>query len=83
MTEISKTAQNPKPFKKGSLVRVNRMAYAESLESMASDANPPDYIFDGPGELLLVKGDYCQIRWRRPVPDVWLKIDQLEAWDSN
>ncbi|KGG13254.1 hypothetical protein EV05_0933 [Prochlorococcus sp. MIT 0601] len=50
---------------------------------MASDANPPDYIFDGPGELLLVKGDYCQIRWRRPVPDVWLKIDQLEAWDSN
>jgi hypothetical protein len=27
-----------------------------------------------------VKGDYAQLRWRRPVPDVWLRLDQLEAW---
>ena len=39
----------------------------------------PDYIFEGPGELLVVKGDYGQVRWNRPVPDVWLRMDQLEA----
>jgi hypothetical protein len=27
-----------------------------------------------------VKGDYGQVRWRRPVPDVWLKLSQLEVF---
>ena len=39
-----------------------------------------EYIFQGPGELLTVKGGYCQVRWRMPVPDVWLRTDQLEPW---
>ena len=30
-------------------------------------------------ELLVVKGDYGQVRWNRPVPDVWLRMDHLEA----
>jgi hypothetical protein len=67
-------------IKKGALVRVNRQAYRNSLEAQASDQHPPDYIFEGPGEVLLVKGDYAQLRWRRPVPDVWLRLDQLEAY---
>ncbi len=67
-------------FRKGSLVRVNRKAYENSLESVASDALPPSYIFEGPGELLAIKGLYGQVRWRMPVPDVWLRVDQLEAW---
>ena len=74
---------SPKPaksFRKGALVRVNREAYQNSLESAASDSFLPNYIFEGPGELLAVKGDYGQVRWRMPVPDVWLRIDQLEAW---
>jgi len=73
----------PKPFKtfrKGSLVRVNRKVYQNSLESTASDQIFPEYIFEGPGELLIIKGEYAQVRWRPPVPDVWLRIDQLEAW---
>lgn len=70
-------------LKKGSLVRVNREAYARSLEAQASDSQPPDYIFEGPGEVLLVKGDYAQLRWRRPVPDVWLRLDQLEAFPAS
>jgi len=37
----------------------------------------------GPGEVLVVKGDYAQLRWRRPVPDVWLRLDQLEAWSAG
>ncbi len=43
------------------------------------DPTPPDDIFEGPGELLVVKGDYGQVRWNRPVPDVWLRMDQLEV----
>jgi hypothetical protein len=27
-----------------------------------------------------VKGDYAQLRYRRPVPDVWLRLDQLEVF---
>jgi hypothetical protein len=66
-------------IKKGSLVRVNRQAYANSMEAKASDAAAPDYIFEGPAEVLLIKGDYAQVRFRRPVPDVWLRSSQLEA----
>ncbi len=77
LSSIKKTA---KPLRKGSLVRVNREAYVNSLEALASDNLPPNYIFDGPGELLAVKEDYGQVRWRRPVPDVWLRMDQLEEW---
>lgn len=67
-------------LKKGSLVRVNRQAYARSLEAQASDSDAPAYIFEGPGEILAVKGAHAQLRWRRPVPDVWLRLDQLEAF---
>lgn len=67
------------PLKKGSLVRVNSAAYNGSLEATASDALP-SYVIEGPGEILAIKGDYAQLRWRRPVPDVWLRLDQLEAF---
>ena len=79
-TSTAAPAAAPAPLKKGSLVRVNRQAYDSSLEAAASDGVPPDYIFEGPGEILAVKGDYAQLRWRRPVPDVWLRLDQLEAF---
>ena len=68
-------------IKKGTLVKVNRAAYGGSLESKASDATAPDYLFEGPAEVLLVKGDYAQLRYRRPVPDIWLRLDQLEAFN--
>jgi hypothetical protein len=29
-----------------------------------------------------LKGDYAQLRWRLPVPDVWLRLDQLEAFGA-
>ena len=72
----------PKKFRKGDLVRVDRLLYQNSLECSASDSDAPDYIFEGPGEVLVIKDEYCQVRWRRPVPDVWLRIDQLEAWSE-
>ena len=66
-----------KKLKKGDLVKVDREKYSNSLESKSSDTNLPEYIFQGPGEILLIKDNYCQVRWRRPVPDVWIKLDNL------
>jgi len=73
-------APAPAPIKKGSLVKVNRAAYGASLEAKASDGEAPAYLFEGPAEVLAVKGDYAQLRYRRPVPDIWLRLDQLEAF---
>ena len=69
-----------KKFRKGDLVKVDREKYSNSLESKASDPNLPEYIFQGPGEVLLIKGDYFQVRWRRPVPDVWIKSDHIVSY---
>ena len=66
-----------KKFRKGDLVKVDREKYLNSLESKASDENLPEYIFEGPGEILLIKGDYCHVRWRRPVPDVWINSNNI------
>ena len=64
-------------LKKGSLVTVNRDAYLADVSSAASDPDPPEYLFLGPGELLQVKADAALIRWRLPVPDVWLPVGVL------
>lgn len=79
-TATPSPAPTPAPLKKGSLVKVNRAAYAGSLEAGASDPVAPDYLFEGPAEILTLKGDYAQLRFRRPVPDIWLRLDQLLAY---
>ena len=71
-----------KPIKKGSLVYVDKDIYIKSVESLASDTDLPSYIFEGPGEILGIKDDYAQVRWRRPVPDVWFKLNQLKEYLS-
>ena len=69
-----------KPLKKGSLVFVDREIYIKSVEALASDNDLPNYVFEGPGEILAVKEEYAQVRWRKPVPDVWFKLDQLKEY---
>ena len=69
-----------KPLKKGTLVVLDREKYKNSLESFASDIELPNYVFEGPGEILGIKEDYAQVRWRRPVPDVWFKLEQLKEY---
>ena len=69
-----------KPLKKGSLVFVEKSIYDKSVEAFASDIDLPSYVFEGPGEILIVKEEYAQVRWRRPVPDVWFKLDQLKEY---
>jgi hypothetical protein len=79
-TETPAAPAKAEALKKGSLVRLNLQAYRGSLEASASDPVPPAYLVEGPGEILAVKGDFAQIRWRRPVPDVWLRLDQLQGY---
>ena len=50
-----------KPLKKGSLVFVDRENYLRSIEALASDHDLPNYVFEGPGEILSVKDEYAQI----------------------
>ena len=69
-----------KLLKKGSLVFVDGDSYSKSIEALASDTDLPNYVFDGPGEILVIKEDYAQVRWRRPVPDVWFRLDQLKEY---
>ena len=69
-----------KKLRKGDLVKVEREKYINSLESKASDENLPKYIFEGPGEILLIKGDYCHVRWRRPVPDAWIRCEHIALY---
>ena len=69
-----------KPFKKGSLVFVDSNVYLKSVEALASDNDLPSYVFKGPGEILIIKEEYAQVRWRRPVPDVWFKLEQLKEY---
>ena len=69
-----------KPLKKGNLVYVDKDIYSTSIESLASDIDLPSYVFEGPGEILSIKEDYAQVRWRRPVPDVWFKLNQLKEY---
>lgn len=82
-TPVTPGAPAQTPLKKGSLVRLNRARFEGSLEAAASDSQLPGYVLEGPGEILAVRGDYAQLRWRRPVPDVWLRLDQLEAWPAT
>ena len=69
-----------KPLKKGSLVCVDKRIHEKSVEALASDKDLPSYVFEGPGEILSMKEEYAQVRWRRPVPDVWFKLDQLKEY---
>ena len=69
-----------KPLKKGSLVFIDKSTYDGSVEALASDQDLPSYIFEGPGEILSIKEEYAQVRWRRPVPDVWFKLDQIKEY---
>jgi Cyanobacterial and plant NDH-1 subunit O len=65
--------------KKGAMVKVIREKLENSLEALASDSRLPTYLFDSPGEVLDIKGDYAFIKFGKvPTPNIWLQIDQLE-----
>ncbi len=66
-------------IKKGKKVRLIREKFENSVEALASDRRLPDYLFDGTGEVVEVRGEYAQIQFQVPTPNVWLPVEQLEA----
>ena len=74
-------AKSPLKLRKGSLVKADRHTYLADASRAASDPEPPDYLFLGPGEVLQVKTEAVLIRWRLPVPDVWLPVDVLRLYE--
>lgn len=71
----------PAKIKKGSLVRTLREKLENSLEAQASDSRFPPYIFESKGEILELNDEYALVRFYVPTPNVWLRLDQLEAAD--
>ena len=65
--------------KKGSMVRLVREAFEQSVEAQASDRRLPPYLFEGTGEVLDIRDDYAQVQFRVPTPNVWLRLDHLEV----
>ncbi|ACB00078.1 MULTISPECIES: NAD(P)H-quinone oxidoreductase subunit O [Cyanophyceae] len=66
-------------LKKGSLVRVIKEQFTNSLEAKASDSRLPAYFFGSQGEILDLDDEYAFVRFYTPTPSVWLRLDQLEA----
>ena len=68
-------------IKRGDMVRVVREKLENSLEAQASDARFSPYVFETPGEVMDLKGDYAFIKFGIvPTPNMWLKVEQLEAF---
>jgi hypothetical protein len=69
------------PAKKGDMVRAIREQLVGSLEIQASDPRLPSYLFETPGEILDIRGDYAFVKFgKTPTPNIWLRLDQLEAF---
>jgi hypothetical protein len=66
-------------IKKGDLVRLIREKFENSLEAQASDRRLSPYLFEGKGEVVELRGDYAEVKFQVPTPNVWLRIDQLEG----
>ena len=68
-------------FKRGDMVKAVKEKLENSLEGKASDTRFSSYIFETPGEIVDLSGDYALVKWGIvPTPNVWLKLDQLEAF---
>lgn len=66
-------------IKKGSLVRVVKEKLEGSLEAQASDTRLPAYLLESKAQVLEVNDDYALLQFYVPTPNVWLRLDQLEA----
>jgi hypothetical protein len=66
-------------IKKGTKVRAIREKLINSLEAQANDPRFAGYIFDTDGEIVELRGDYCQVSFGQvPTPPIWLHKEQLQ-----
>lgn len=68
-------------LKRGDTVRAVREKLENSLEAQASDPRFPPYLFETKGEIIDLSGDYALVKFGIvPTPNIWLRLDQLEAF---
>jgi hypothetical protein len=71
-------------LKRGDMVRAVKEKLVNSLEAKASDIRFSPYIFETQGEVVDISGDYALVKWGIvPTPNIWLRLDQLEAFDPK
>jgi hypothetical protein len=68
-------------LKKGSLVKVIESKLTDSVEAKASDTRFPSYLFESKGEILEMEEDYALVQFYVPTPNIWFRVDSLEAAD--
>jgi Cyanobacterial and plant NDH-1 subunit O len=67
-------------IKKGDFVHAIREKLENSLEAKASDNRFSPYLFETKGEIMELRGDYALVKFGQvPTPNIWLRLDQLEA----
>ncbi len=68
-------------IKRGDFVRAVKEKLENSLEAKASDPRFSSYIFETKGEVVDLSGDYALVKFGTvPTPNIWLRVDQLEAF---
>ncbi len=67
--------------KRGDFVKAVKEKLENSLEAKASDPRLPSYLFETPGEVVELSGDYALVKFGiTPTPNIWLRVDQLEPF---
>jgi len=67
-------------IKRGDFVHAIREKLENSLEAKASDNRFSPYLFETKGEIMELRGDYALVKFGQvPTPNIWLRLDQLEA----
>ncbi len=67
--------------KRGDFVKAVKEKLENSLEAKASDPRLPNYLFETPGEVVELSGDYALVKFGiTPTPNIWLRVDQLEPF---
>jgi hypothetical protein len=66
-------------IKKGAMVTAIRTKLEDSPEALANDTRWSSYIFETPGEIVEIRGDFVQVKFGRvPTPPIWFNKDQVQ-----
>jgi hypothetical protein len=71
-------------LKKGTLVTAIREKLENSPEATANDVRWSSYIFETPGEVVEIRGDYVQVKFGKvPTPPIWFNKEQVREIESQ
>lgn len=66
-------------IKKGTQVNALKDKLVNSPTALANDTRWSSYIFETPGEVVEIRGDYVQVKFGRvPTPPIWFSKDEIQ-----